>query len=419
WTPKAASSSRLPVMVYIHGGGNAQGSTSKEQLGTRLYDGAQMAERGDAVVVTIQYRLGPMGFLVLSELAAESTTGSVGNYGLRDQILALRWVQRHAARFGGDPSKVLLFGESAGAVNTCMHLVSPLSAGLFSRALMESGACVASTRAERETEGLDFLRQMGCDATSNRLACLRALPAETLVSLLGDPLKGGIAQMAFGPTIDGDVLPDAPISILKAGEQNKVPFVIGSNADEMAIVVPPLSIAPATMLALISEFPQAFRQRLLALYPPGTTKQQARESYIRATTDAQFTCMARRIARAAQATQTEPVYRYYFTRKMPGPLADTFGAFHGLELYYVFQALERSSIATFADADDLRLSARMLAYWTRLAESGNPNGGTDPLWTTYDVTTDPAILLDATSSMVFGVRSMACDLWDEIGASVP
>ena len=148
-------------MVFIHGGGNTGGSASEEVGVVKLYDGDNLAARGDVVVVTLQYRLGALGFLTLSQLAAENDAGIAGNYGLLDQQAALRWVGRNIHHFGGDPSNVTLFGESAGALNTCMHLAAPGSAGLFHRAIVQSGSCNALTAQQKRAEGATWLAVAG------------------------------------------------------------------------------------------------------------------------------------------------------------------------------------------------------------------------------------------------------------------
>ena len=179
WTPPdyGERTSALPVLFFIHGGGNTAGSSSKRVGGQAMYDGERLAASNEAVVVTINYRLGPLGYLTLPSLAAESEHASAGNYGLLDQIAALAWVRDNIGAFGGDPARVLVFGESGGAVDTCMMVATPLAAGLFSAALMESGACAAQSGAERQSQGAELAAAAGCDG-ADEVACLRALSVE-------------------------------------------------------------------------------------------------------------------------------------------------------------------------------------------------------------------------------------------------
>lgn len=407
------------MLFFIHGGGNIAGSASEETAGTVLYDGALLAERGDVVVVTIQYRLGPLGFLALPELSAESQTPGSGNYGLMDQIHALKWVQKNIAALGGDPKRVLVFGESAGAVNTCMMVATPLAKGLFSAALMQSGACVASKLKDAESAGTAFAKEMGCDGAADKLDCLRKLDAKTLVANLVSPLSGGlVGGNSTGPTIDGHVLPAAPLDIISAGTHNQVPMIVGSNADETAVTVPVGSVTPQKVQAFFLTIPEPHRSALLALYPPGTSNAQARESWIRATTDAQFICSARRTLRALVKGQTQPVYRYQFTHKLPG-IWGLLGAFHGLELFYVFQAAETSDYAAQLTTADTNVAAGLLGYWTRFAATGDPNGGAAVAWPAYVTADDPYLELADPAKADKGLRTAYCDAWDAVAAATP
>ncbi len=421
WTPAHYNGASRPVMVFIHGGGNQQGAASQETAGAILYDGAKLAERGDVVVVTIDYRLGPLGYLAHPALV--DSGGHYGNWGLLDQIKALQWVNKHIARFGGDPARVLVFGESGGAVDTCMLLVSPLADGLFSRAAMESGACVAKTLSTREVDSAGYIADLGCDTAPDTKACLQALDGAALVTPEQKPINAGLVTQTFGPAVDGWVLPIDPLTALQEGNFNHVPFVIGSNSDETAISVPPNTVNRTMVLALFAVVPEPTRSELLAIYDPGAgvsltiPSPEARASFIRVTTDAQFTCQARRVAmRAAQAAgQTQPVYRYHFTHRLSGTLGDNYGAYHGFELFYVFQTIEDSSFAPLLTANDTAVEAHMLGYWTRFAASGDPNDTTAVAWPAYN-NTDPYLTLAATPVASAGLLTQACDLWDVVTA---
>jgi para-nitrobenzyl esterase len=245
WVP-SSSSGALPVLYFIHGGAEIVGG-SNQQLGTgNLYDGQALAERQHAIVVTTNYRLGALGFLAHPALDAENASGRrSGNYGLLDLLSSLRWVKKNIASFGGDPARVMIFGESAGALNTCVLVASPQAAGLFSSALMESGGCAAPSTVDREKSGNVLATSVGCAEKPDVAACLRGKPAADLVSAsagLTDLLASDLLHtwdMPYGPNVDGYVLTEAPLSAFKSGRYNHVPFAVGSNAHEMELFITP------------------------------------------------------------------------------------------------------------------------------------------------------------------------------------
>lgn len=413
WTPIAATpGSDLPVMVFMHGGGNVQGSAANP-----LYDGQLLAERGDAVIVTLQYRLGALGFLVHPGLAAESGYGGSGNYGLMDQIKALDWVQHNIRNFGGDPTQVLLFGESGGAQDTCMLLTSPLASGLFSQALMQSGGCLAKPASERSAEGVAFTEAAGCGSDPEPLLCLRSQTTTTLVTAIDTtPITRGLVTQAFGPNVDGYVLLQSPYNVLALGEHNAVPFVVGSNADEMLPLSPVMSEAAYNLLvhAMLDPIRLGAGAEALALYPVGGGPGEyptAQQAYGALVSDGQFTCPTRRIARLAVASQDAPVYRYFFTRVLDSPLYESLGSFHGLELWYVFQHVADLQYY-MPKAEDTALEAAMLGYWTRFAATGVPNDDGAVAWPLYAAATDPYLALGAEIVVGTGVRPEKCDFWD-------
>lgn len=218
WTPSGRIGSRTAVMVFIHGGGNAVGSAVDQ-----LYDAAKLADAQQAVVVTLNYRLGALANLTLPELDAERSDGVSGNLGMLDQIAALEWIHENIANFGGDPTEVLLFGESAGAVNVCALLGSPLADGLYSSSIIQSGSCAQPDRAALDQLSAEFVANSGC-AGPDVLDCLRALPADELVFIApnGYPDVAGLAR-GWGPHVDGVVLPQRSLERLAAGHDT--PFV--------------------------------------------------------------------------------------------------------------------------------------------------------------------------------------------------
>lgn len=414
WKPLAASAgANLPVMVFVHGGGNTQGSASKLLDGFPLYDGQRLAERGQVVVVTLQYRLGALGFLVHPALAAENPQRVSGNYGLLDQIAALGWVQRNIRAFGGDPSRVLLFGQSAGALDTCMLVTSPLARGLFSRALMESGSCNAKSAAERANEGELLVAAVGCGRSANPTACLRQLNAATLVRAVDtSPVSSlGIVTTVFGPNVDGYVLPVAPIDALDSGQHNPVSFVIGANADETSTFGIPITLTEDEyQLAVQTVFDPSQTDAVLAQYPVNAYG-SPRDALVAATTDAQFVCPARRIARSAANHQNPPVFRYFFTHGLNNPAGGFSEAGHGVDLLFVFQQMgvDPSYSPT---AEDQALESAMLGYWTRFAATGDPNGGQAINWPQYAADADPYLELATPIRSGTGVRTAQCDFWD-------
>jgi para-nitrobenzyl esterase len=417
WTPQVGTAS-LPVMVFIHGGGQQQGSASEIQVGTELYNGKNMAERGNAVVVTIQYRLGPLGFLVHPGLEAENVNGKAGNYAVLDQILALKWVKNNIANFGGDTTKTMIFGESAGGVNVGNLLTTPLAAGLFQRACIESAGPVINDYADSKTKGISFVGSFTTAGTdAQKIAYLRSLPADSLTKSEENPTGGGIVQMNWQPVVDNIIFSNHPIPTFKTGNFNKVPLIIGSNAEEMATSAPQV-VVPAMVTALINAYvPVAYRPQALALYPPGTTNAQAKQSYIGILTDGQFTAIARRTAQCVSANQTQPVWRYFFTHKHTIPQLAALGSYHGMELFYVFNNWENTTLGTgplFKPQDD-SVQNNMLAYWVNFANTGNPNSATLVSWPQYQAATDCYLEIKATpDGSQCGVRTAQTDLWDDI-----
>ncbi len=415
--PVAATDGGLPVMVFIHGGGNTAGSAAElnAATGVRLFDGSTLATRGGVIVVTLQYRLGALGFLALSQLGTESDAGVSGNYGIRDQQAALGWVQRNVARFGGDPSRVMLFGESAGAVDTCMHLGAPASGGLFHRALIESGSCNAPALAAKHAEGLQWLGGTGCSTASDVPACLRMLTPEQLIRAFPVPVNVGSRkpEVAWGPVVDGVVLPLSPLEALRTGTSNAVPLVIGHNTEETNLTMPLITTEAEYRTALASLVGPTLVDPVIQLYPVATYA-SPRRALVQVTTDAFFGCQARMASRAAVLGHPNvPAWRYLFAR---APVAQR-GAFHGIELAYVFQHI--AALAPTPSADDLAVEASVLWYWTRFAATGDPNGPGVPSWPRVS-STEPLQRLDVSSSTLNGWRNTECDAWDGIaGINIP
>ncbi len=410
-------SGNLPVMVFIHGGGNQQGGASQEASGTIMYDGKNMAERGNAVVVTIQYRLGPLGFLVHPGLDAENENGVSGNYGILDQILALKWVQKNITAFGGDPNKVMIFGESAGGVDVGDLLVSPLASGLFSRAVIQSAAPVVSLYNDAESKGIEFVDQYEPAGTNaEKITAMRGIPADSLVKSQESPLQGGFVQPNWRPVLDGEVFTDLPMNKVQSGEYNKVPVIIGSNADEVSITAP--AVVTPSMLNLLVQtlIPEQYRSQILALYPPGNTNDEAWKSYVGILSDSQFTSPVRRTAQCLSLNQNESVWRYFLTYHHSISQLEKYGSYHGMELLYLFNNWENTLLGKFyPQPQDDSLQNVLLNYWVNFARTGNPNGDGLENWPEYSAEGDCYLELKATpDGTSCGIRTAKLDLWDKI-----
>jgi para-nitrobenzyl esterase len=396
WAPTSAMAA--PVLVFLHGGGNVQGSSADP-----VYDGQTLATATHSVVVTLNYRLGALGFLTHPGLDAESDAGVSGNYGVMDQQLALRWVQENVAQFGGDPAKVLLFGESAGALDALVHFVAPGSAGLMRAVLSESGGLTTQRLAEAETEHAQVVTAMGCASAADVPACLRALSADTLAGFAAGvgPLD---PSMHFRPVVDGVVLPDLQRALISRGAYNHVTLVLGSNADETSRMVPAIT-TDAQYQAQVQAYFGAASPQVLAHYPSSDFS-TPRQALVRVTTDTLWTCATRQLARAVAAQAGQPVYRYFFSWHAPGAQGQVVGASHALELPFVFQSF--SALGYTPAAGDTALSSTIEQHWGALAATGAPASG----WPAWDASMDATLELNAPTAVLDGVRTADCDFLD-------
>jgi para-nitrobenzyl esterase len=403
WIPADSRERNLPVMMWIPGGGFTQESAS-----IPLYWGDQLARRG-VIVVTINYRVGLLGFLSHPELTRESVHHSSGNYGLLDQIAALAWIKRNIGAFGGDPSRVTIWGQSAGSMSVSLLLASPVAHGLFQRAIGESGAYFVPPAATHSAKEL-FLKgaeeqgvKLVSDLGAVSLAGLRRLPPERL-------LKGDLSGTTH-PIVDGFVVPEEPYFAFAAGRQNDVPTLIGSNSNEGRPMIAGQNVKAATFAEDISnafsgsDVVRGLAANYLKFYP-ATTDQEARESRANFERDLRFGWDMWTWARMQTKTGRAKVFSYYFAHSPPYPQGSVFsgwGAGHWAELSYVFDHLSQESWA-WSDADRA-LAGQMATYWTNFAKSGDPNGDDVTTWPNFTTAGERVLHFDG-SATVGGVPNM-------------
>ena len=417
WSSARSKADKLPVMVWIHGGSLETGSGSMD-----LYNGARLSAEG-VVVVTINYRLGPLGFLSHPALSVSAANGVSGNYGLMDQIAALEWVQHNIAGFGGDPGNVTVFGESAGAISILDLMVSPPASGLFQKAIVQSGVLMdqgfgtkmVADRDEAEAQGQVFAARLGVDPTgdvADVAARLRSVGVDELMAaaadLTGD--AGEIQRILFWkPVVDGYVLPDTPTALWLSGRLPKISLLVGSNADEADIFLPGLVVTEERYQELVTGVFGDRTQEALSLYP-GSGQGGSTRALGRMLTEVGFASSARFAARQMSASGSD-AYLYEFAR---APLPALMGAFHGVELPYVFGALDLFSWTGVVGQIDRDLSATIRGYWTRFAATGDPNGDTAPVWPRYEEASDLHLRLGDVIEVDSGLYRDACDLADSV-----
>ena len=412
WTPAMTGSPR-PVIVWIHGGSFTGGSG-------KIYDGRWLLSRGDIIVVTINYRLGTLGFLAHPSLGPP---GDVGNYGFQDQQAALRWVRDNIASFGGDPDKVTVAGESAGGMSVCDHLVAPGSKNLFRAAIIQSAPCGAQVQLPMaEQRSVDYATKVGCGDPRTAADCLRGLPVDKLREPV---IFYNIGEDALpGPVTGTAVLPLDPVTVIAENDAVRVPVLMGTNRDEFTLFVA-LQYLRLGKVYTAEQYPDLLRDTFGANavavaqhYPLSNYGGNVYSAYSASVTDGAFSCVTERMSE--DLARAGPVYAYEFNdRDAPAPepmrtLPFPVGASHSLELRFIFEIGGAGPL----DPAQQKLSDQMLDYWSQFVINASPHAVGQPDWPALgtDVAAQPWMSLQPDGSRVvtdFG-QSHQCPFWDNL-----
>jgi para-nitrobenzyl esterase len=407
WTPKADAKKR-PVMVFIHGGAFIDGSDRNT-----WYDGTSLAKRGDVVVVTLQYRLGALGFLELSEIAGKEYAQS-GNLGILDQIAALKWIHENISMFGGNPENVTIFGESVGATSVGILMVAPGAQGLFQKAILESNSAVRVGHSLPKATELarDFMKVTG----ANDVQALQAMSMQEIRQAQEKFFGTIFVDSSFGPTWDGIVIPDTPMKMILAGRRARVPVLLGTNLDEIqywaTIEGRPLKSKPEPLLEKqVSAIVGGRAKNLIETY------RKANDNYgdlvIHLETDLLFRMTSIRMAEVISATQ--PTYMYLFTYRSSSPI-EKYESAHSMELLFVFGVTDQLDAIAFTGRDAHRqaLSEQMQQAWISFARTGDPNHAGLPHWPRYEATTRATMELGETSRVVNDPQAAQREVWNGV-----
>jgi para-nitrobenzyl esterase len=425
YVPDDIGAAKLPVMVWVHGGGFSQGAASD-------YDVSILAKKTHTVIVSTNYRLGVFGFFALPGVRAETSNL---NFGLQDQQAALRWVKANIAPFGGDASRVTIFGESAGGTAMCLHMVSPQSAGLFHRAISESGPCTVLTGSSLEVLAAaseKLASDFGCPSGPDQLACMRSKPVGDLNAATVLDLNLNSTAAHWSPVIDGVSIPDLPARMVSQGRYNRVPAIFGTNHDEGRLMVManyhitkllPVSAAQlAAELAGMAQGDASALAQLTATYTKAAygSRDKALGAAI---TDSSFACHANNDAGAL--SPYSPAWAYEFNAPIYSAEINpymTMGAFHGAEMGYVFQnKFPGLPIWVALNAKQKALADQMGGYWGNFAATGNPNGAGVPAWPAYKSTSPQVQNLALTGAAPIAAAAFQkdhqCAMWNAIWAA--
>ncbi len=407
WRPNKPG--KFPVMFWVHGGGYFGGTGN-----TEMYFGDRMAARGEVVVVTINYRLNIFGFLALAALSAEDQNHGAGNYGMLDQIAALKWVRDNISAFGGDPGNVTIFGESAGGGSIYILLATPLAQGLFSKAIMESGGIAGLPKAEDAFQEMPAaLEQTGCRADD--LACLRQLPAK-------QALKAVPANMSnlYSPHLDGYLLGAQPVEMVRSGKFNNVPFMAGSNLNEADIVIKLDSklrkVKPDQYQETMVKYfktTEAEAAAIAKLYPLSQYDNKPINAFARIGTESGMPCAGLLGAEeVAQFQKKVFLYRFEYHDIMGGKWV---GAFHSLEMPFIFGNMDRKPLSMVLKGSRQKemdeLSRIMMSYWVNFARTGDPNGAGIPAWPVFTLARPQVQVLDIKTRPEAVPNQQQCDFW--------
>jgi para-nitrobenzyl esterase len=412
WTPEWPARARKPVMVWFHGGGNYAGTASGNN-----FDGESLTRRG-VVLVTANYRLTVFGFLAHPELTKESPHHASGNYGLMDQIAALKWVRENISKFGGDPGNVTIFGQSAGAVDVNVLMTSPQAKGLFHKVIAESGTVTrAPDDATMRMTGLGAVmsprsgdtysdaltlpeaEKMGAQLFPGSLKELRSMPAAELLKITAAP------RMSIGPAngiiVDGWIFPKPPAEVFAKGQEERVPLLIGNNSRERT----PQNTDEELSKAVDAMY-GPFASRASALYKASAPDPLYGSAGAQWVVDTMYRCPVV-VQLNWHSAAGNAGYEYQFDRAAPG--REAAGSTHGAEVGYVF-----GNLGTNYSAPDREISAAMQQYWTNFAKTGDPNGGDLPKWPKYDAAARGYIEFTDNGPVAReGLRRSYCDLYVE------
>jgi para-nitrobenzyl esterase len=418
WTP-APDASRRPVLVWVHGGGFTSGTA-----GSALYRGRRLAAEGDAVVVNVNYRLGALGFLAHRALGDPAHRGRVaGNWGLLDQIAALRWVRDHVASFGGDPKNVTVFGESAGAMCISALLAAPAARGLFRAAVIQSGPPYVHAARRAEDAALDLVHELGMSELSRER--LEGVPVRELVDALASlsrrAARPGELPQPFIPVVDGAVLPDPPIEAIARGSAAGVATIVGTNRDEMtffALNDPATETMGSESLRrrIEQSAPQARAAQVVDLYRDALARRgepsSPRDLWLAAAGDIVFRWPSLRLA-AALRMHDPRTYVYLFTWESPA-FGGVLGATHALEIPFVFGTHDDPAISRFAGrgADADRLSAAMRTSWVSFARCGDPSNALVGRWPPWDPEDRATMVFGRAVAVEEGPRNEELRVWE-------
>jgi len=427
WRPQ--KSGVFPVMVWIHGGSLSVGTAAEP-----IYWGERLSAWQDVVVVSINYRLNYFGFMAHPGLAEEDEHNSAGNYGLLDQVAALQWVKNNIEGFGGDPENVTIFGESAGGWSVCNLLASPLAEGLFEKAILESGGCdVVLSMETGFKHGELFADDLGCADAEDPVSCMRAIDPTEMDILLAagakerkkakkknkedKSLMDMVGDFKWVPHIDGWAMPDVPIELIRSGDFNQVPFMVGSNRDEIKLlaIVPGIRLAPRWLVnkgykGVVGE---ESLDKVKDLYPYRDYRRPA-DAAMDAFGHMALGCKCWEAAEAVSEYGPVYYYRFDYDQHLAPHMV---GAAHGVEIPFIFGNLDKPPARWLLTKRQTKkateLSDMMMEYWSNFARTGDPNAEDLPEWPTYDKEGRQRMYLDLPIKVAPTTNVEQCEFWRE------